>query len=277
MPFKIDAFKASPAVQAMHPAARIGYLYLLSCAWQTDDCTVSADPMQLAEDSGLGDELWAVHGPRILRKFEDVGGRLRNAACFEVWSSARESYQKRARSAEETNAKRSPSRSETETVAVTDDKINGQRTGTVSSPLSVSVTVPLSQVKAVYGLYPKKVGKRAAFAAIERALKIKPFDEMLVAVNAYLRKIKRDRTDPQYIPHPATWFNQGRYDDEEFKPDYEVTPQRGFSNGKQTDKPSLNEIIGSGKHQDDSAGDGDSPGAEDGGGFLESVRRAVGT
>ena len=41
MPFRIDAFKGSPAVQAMHPSARSGYLYLLTYAWQTDDCTIS--------------------------------------------------------------------------------------------------------------------------------------------------------------------------------------------------------------------------------------------
>src|ERR1700678_549405 len=97
MPFRIDAFKGSPAVQAMHPCARIGYLYLLARAWQTDDCTVSSDALQLAEDSGLGDELWALHSPRILRKFEAVNGngRLRNQVCFEEWSEAKRIYERR--------------------------------------------------------------------------------------------------------------------------------------------------------------------------------------
>ena len=45
------------AVQAMHPVARIGYWYLLSDAWQTDDCTIPSDPIDLADKSGLGDEL----------------------------------------------------------------------------------------------------------------------------------------------------------------------------------------------------------------------------
>jgi uncharacterized protein YdaU (DUF1376 family) len=93
MPFKIDAFKSSPAVIAMHPAARAGYLYLLTFAWQTEDCTVPNDQMELAEISGLGDELWALHGPRILRKFEVLeNGRLRNAACFEEWSAAEQVF-----------------------------------------------------------------------------------------------------------------------------------------------------------------------------------------
>jgi len=118
MPFEIDAFKGSPAVQAMHPAARCGYLYLLADAWQTDDCTVPNDPIDLADKSGLGDELWAIHGPRILRKFEPVEGttNLRNAAEFERWQDARNVYEKRQASAERTNSLRSPSGKDTVTV-----------------------------------------------------------------------------------------------------------------------------------------------------------------
>lgn len=113
MPFEIDAFKGSPAVQAMPPAARLGYWYLLSDAWQTDDCTIPSDPIDLADRSGLGDELWAIHGPRILRKFSPIEntGRLRNEAEFERWSDAKRIYDARQNAADRTNKQRSPSRS----------------------------------------------------------------------------------------------------------------------------------------------------------------------
>lgn len=108
MPLKIDAFRASPAVQAMHPAARAGYIYLLLSAWQTDDCTVSADPLDLAETSGLGDELWALYGARIIRKFDEVeGGKLRNAVLFMEWQEAREIFEKNHLTPEELHEKRS--------------------------------------------------------------------------------------------------------------------------------------------------------------------------
>ena len=107
MPFRIDAFKSSPAVQAMHPAARCGYLYLLSCAWQTEDCTISADPFDLAEMSGLGDELWAIHGPRILRKFTALeSGRLQNEILFEEWKVAKKVFDRRQDAANRTNKHR---------------------------------------------------------------------------------------------------------------------------------------------------------------------------
>lgn len=142
MPFRIDAFKGSPAVQAMHPCARIGYLYLLACAWQTEDCTVSSDQLELAEQSGLGDELWAVHGPRILRKFEPVNGngRLRNDVCFEEWERAKKAYQSRAYAAQKTNSTRSASENHTVTVENSD----GHRAPTVYGRVYVPVDVPVS-------------------------------------------------------------------------------------------------------------------------------------
>ena len=118
MPMEIDALKASPAVQAMHPCARAGYVWLLLDAWQTEDCTIPTDPIDLADKSGLGDELWAVHGLRILRKFEQADGsnRLRNLAQYERWKAAKVIYEKRQESAHRTNELRSPSQIETVTV-----------------------------------------------------------------------------------------------------------------------------------------------------------------
>ena len=77
--------------------------------------------------------------------------------------------------------------------------------------------VNAAPVETLYGLYPRHVGKIAAFKAISKALKRKPFEELLLAVQAYSRKVARERTDERFIPYPATWFNAGRYDDEELE------------------------------------------------------------
>lgn len=107
MPFHIDRFRGSQEVQAMNPAGRMGYLYLLASAWQTDDCTISSDPVDLATESGLGDELWAIHGPRILRNFVRVGDRLRNLVIYEEWLEAKRVFDKRRSGAVRTNSSRS--------------------------------------------------------------------------------------------------------------------------------------------------------------------------
>ena len=107
MPLKIDAFRGSPSVQAMHPAARAGYIYLLASAWQTDDCTVPSDENVLSEISGLGEKLWKVYGPKILRKFSSNGHQsLLNHVLYAEWSEAKRVFESRQVAAQRTNTVR---------------------------------------------------------------------------------------------------------------------------------------------------------------------------
>lgn len=63
--------------------------------------------------------------------------------------------------------------------------------------------------------YPKKVGKVAAQKAFD---KIRPsselFSQMLTAIKQQRASPQWTRDNGQYIPNPATWLNQGRWDDE---------------------------------------------------------------
>ena len=140
MPLYVDRFRGSASVQAMHPAARAGYLYLLLDAWQTDDCTISPDPVDLSERSGLGKKLWATHGSCILRKFDavtvtvgdTVTERLRNEAEFKEWSEAKRVYESRHNAALRTNTERSPKRSPHTTEERSPSRSADTRTGTVT-------------------------------------------------------------------------------------------------------------------------------------------------
>jgi hypothetical protein len=131
MPFYIDAFMGSPAVQAMHPTARIGYLCLLARSWQTEDCTIPADDwLTLSEMSGIGDELWKIYGDRILKKFNTVPGtsRLRNAVLYEKWKEAKRIFDSRRAAAEQTNKARP---TPLQRIAPKDDRLRARRTVTV--------------------------------------------------------------------------------------------------------------------------------------------------
>jgi hypothetical protein len=124
MPFHIDRWRGSPDVRAMHPAARMGYLELLCSCWQSPDCTINDDPLDLATNSGLGDELWAVYGARILRKFDVVeGDRLRNQVLYGEWKEAKRIFEARAAAARKTTQTRAPRRKPTVTVPIS----NGDR------------------------------------------------------------------------------------------------------------------------------------------------------
>ena len=64
-----------------------------------------------------------------------------------------------------------------------------------------------------WSAYPKKVGKEKC---LNWFLIHRPNDEllqkMLTSIEAY--KNTKQWSNPQYIPHPYTWLNQGRWDDE---------------------------------------------------------------
>lgn len=74
-----------------------------------------------------------------------------------------------------------------------------------------------------WGSYPKKVGKGAAEKAFA---KYKPDDalveQMILAVEAAKRTEQWRKDGGQYIPNPATWLNQKRWEDE--PPEMPQTP-----------------------------------------------------
>jgi uncharacterized protein YdaU (DUF1376 family) len=109
MPFHIDRWKGSPHVQSMRAAARAGYLYLLTAAWQTDDCSLPSDDDELVVLAGLTEEEWAEYGSKIRRRFAvGADGRLYNAVLRDEWSEAKRVFESRQKSAHRTNTVRSP-------------------------------------------------------------------------------------------------------------------------------------------------------------------------
>ena len=61
--------------------------------------------------------------------------------------------------------------------------------------------------------YPRKVCKKAAFEKFRAAMKKDvTLEQMLEALEEH--KGSEQWQDPQYIPHPSTWLNQERWDDE---------------------------------------------------------------
>ena len=73
----------------------------------------------------------------------------------------------------------------------------------------------LAEAEAIYAAYPLKKARGPAIKAIEKALKVKPFSELLEAVQAYGAAVSRwDDREKTYIPHPASWFNAERWSDD---------------------------------------------------------------
>jgi hypothetical protein len=69
-----------------------------------------------------------------------------------------------------------------------------------------------TDAEAIYQAYPKHVGKKAALKAIAKALEHVMQEYLLAAVTEYAAAVAG--SDKQYIPHPATWFNHRRWEDD---------------------------------------------------------------
>lgn len=67
----------------------------------------------------------------------------------------------------------------------------------------------------IYAEYPKKTGKEDALKAIQKALATHPAEKLLEATKAYAAATALwPEADRKFIPHPATWFNRGSYEDD---------------------------------------------------------------
>ena len=97
-------------------------------------------------------------------------------------------------------------------------EINKER---VLSPSRSCISINRAEelFQSFWSAYPRKVGKQAArrkFAAIMRKLDEAEasalLSRMLKAVNAQAQS--EQWSDMAFIPHPTTWLNQGRWEDE---------------------------------------------------------------
>lgn len=64
----------------------------------------------------------------------------------------------------------------------------------------------------LWDAYPRKEGKGRAVKAIRKALADTAFTDLLASVKEYA--IAKKGEDSQFIPHPATWFNDRRWEDD---------------------------------------------------------------
>lgn len=107
-----------------------------------------------------------------------------------------------------------------------------------------SAAPKVSRFDDFWNAYPRKVGKDAARKAFERR---KPGDELLSSILSAIETQARGeawrKDSGQFIPHPATWLNEGRWQDEAvslppeplrevFKPPPRMTPEEREASDK---------------------------------------------
>lgn len=73
---------------------------------------------------------------------------------------------------------------------------------------------PTDDFLSFWEAYPKKVGKGAAWNAWKKTAKHRPpHDKVIEALNNHKQSEQWTKENGQYIPNPATWLNQHRWED----------------------------------------------------------------
>ena len=85
----------------------------------------------------------------------------------------------------------------------------------------------------VWNIYPRKEGRKNALKAYIKARKNGTSKETILnGLNAYISKIKAERTETQYIKHGSSWFSQECWlDDYSAKKDFMETQRNKDENG----------------------------------------------
>lgn len=112
---------------------------------------------------------------------------------------------------EKQNEARKP---DTDTVTDTETETETGITPPINPPEGETLTLQERRFAEFWEEYPNKKAKQAALKAWN---KIKPntelFERIMDAVKAAKKSVEWTKDNGQYIPHPATWLNQGRWDD----------------------------------------------------------------
>ena len=83
-------------------------------------------------------------------------------------------------------------------------------------------SIPASEIERVWECFPRKVGKLKSLALIRKACDLVAIEHdlidagdaveyMIEKVNLFADECRKKATEPQFIPHPQTWLNGGRY------------------------------------------------------------------
>ena len=76
--------------------------------------------------------------------------------------------------------------------------------------------------------YPRRIAKGASRKAFDAALKITTAEEIILGAIRFADYCKQVGTEPRYIPHPSTWLNGERWEDELEPPEDSWSDFDGF-------------------------------------------------
>jgi uncharacterized protein YdaU (DUF1376 family) len=188
------------------------YFLLLLAMWRSGDRRLLNDDKMLARFAHLTMQQWLRIKPIIMAFFDEADGYITQGRLSDEWvlvkqKSLSQTHKARARWLKTKN---------TPNAAAYAAGIPPTPTPTPSSKEDLSQGVesgcdwPSDFREQFWSAYPRKVGKKAAIRKLEVVRKTDkvPWSRFIEAAS------KVTAREIRFIPHPATWLNQGRWDDE---------------------------------------------------------------
>lgn len=244
MPLQIERLRRSKAWLRCKRRPELAF-YLMNLwmrAWhEVPAGSIEADDDVLADAAMCSPEEWERVKGDVMQGWEERDGRWHHHVVTGLAVEGMEKIEARRRRTEAARQARSQQRSmsatqnaaasvtDTATENVADDvtghkekekeKRREDRTDADASDANASVPAlvvndgwPADFKAQFWEVYPHRVGKTDALAKLDRIRKSKrvTFDKLMSGLNAYIRSKPPDR---QWC-NPATWLNQGRWDDE---------------------------------------------------------------
>ena len=216
-PLYVNNILGSGRVAVMTNAQFGAYILLLCHAWNQEDCGLPNDDDVLAAWSRMNGK-WPENKGHVLRCFFKKNGRLYNEKLLSCWEDSRKYREnqrvkgaagglaraKRVLSRGLTVAKPSlSSESESESESYIEPEIDKDKNAV--TPLAYT-----ADFEQFYESYPRKTAKVKAYDAWKKS-KRRP--ELLVLIAAIEKQKQSKQWVEGIIPHPATWLNQERWDD----------------------------------------------------------------
>lgn len=212
----IDRWRKSTAFMDMTLAEQGAYRNLL------DEAHLRGGPLPLDERilaKACGDALaWPSVRAAVMARFVEAPDGWHNATLDEVMQESNRRAEKQRQYRERGNTNGNGDNNGTGNKARPPVPVpvpvisSGSSSRSKPSPAPSALDVLF---QSFWSAYPKKVGKEAARKIWAR---LKPsqelLDRMLRAINEQCQSDQWQKDQGQFVPHPATWLNQGRWDDE---------------------------------------------------------------
>lgn len=198
------------------------YLLLLMTMWRADG-RLPNDDKKLARIASCTPSRWAKIRDEVMEFFVVEGDEITNHRLTIELKKASEKSIKRAEAGTKggrAKSLKSNNRAKANATRLPEHSSEPEPDTTVTNvPVVLDRAKPTraeiaSGFLTFWTVYPKKVGKDAAARAFSKAMARIDDAEPLAVILAGVERALPGWDEPKFIPHPSTWLNEGRWEDE---------------------------------------------------------------